>query len=472
MSGQNTTFEVGSEAGLRFVGQWCGQASGTAAERTRGKLSVQLEGVPIWGGSDAAQGIDWAWIELLEWMTTSWPYLLWEESYPWPLKPRTPMALGTELDKQGDQMAEVDFEALAEEVDTFLETHDLALGLGGISLPAFRLLREGNCFVVSNPGRTARVDANEVITALEALGETLRKRLDPKKDGRSRQAVGAWGLRGASDHDQFLSVYTGWSTEDVEFLKGADAQTDADRTVFEPTEILAAARLAGPLVEPAELSAWFEQIRGVKHHTTPLLDDLGSSLDEDLQRITNLRAWEQGVRLAQQVRPRLPGGTVEKPLDVDQAARNLGIEIGDLEPPGPRELDAVAVWGPNHGPVIFVNRKGRHARSHLGRRASIAHELCHLLVDRSRSLPLADVIGGHGSLFLESRANAFAADLLLPQTVIRDLHTAGDMTTKSCSSLFRRFRVSRQLGALQVLNSRVSLDFETRSQMQTWSRRG
>jgi Zn-dependent peptidase ImmA (M78 family) len=52
-------------------------------------------------------------------------------------------------------------------------------------------------------------------------------------------------------------------------------------------------------------------------------------------------------------------------------------------------IDAVACWGPRHGPAVLLNREGRHAHTERGARATLAHEICHLLIDRQGSLPLA-----------------------------------------------------------------------------------
>ena len=109
-------------------------------------------------------------------------------------------------------------------------------------------------------------------------------------------------------------------------------------------------------------------------------------------------------------------GIVEdQKVDVESVLERLGVEVRTvgLHCEG---LDAVAAWG-SHGPVVVVNPDGMHAKSAAGRRATLAHELCHLLLDRERRLPVADVQGrsvrpSHARL--ERRANAFAAEFLLP----------------------------------------------------------
>ena len=48
-------------------------------------------------------------------------------------------------------------------------------------------------------------------------------------------------------------------------------------------------------------------------------------------------------------------------------------------------------------------------------RATFAHEIAHLLLDRTTALPLAEVLGGRPVGNTEERARAFAAQLLLPK---------------------------------------------------------
>ena len=52
------------------------------------------------------------------------------------------------------------------------------------------------------------------------------------------------------------------------------------------------------------------------------------------------------------------------------------------------------------------------------RRFTLAHELCHLLVDRDKGARLAIVSGPWAPLDVERRANAFAAALLMPEAAV------------------------------------------------------
>jgi Zn-dependent peptidase ImmA (M78 family) len=121
-----------------------------------------------------------------------------------------------------------------------------------------------------------------------------------------------------------------------------------------------------------------------------------------------------------------------------------------------REIDALAFWGPKHGPAVVVNQNGKHSRSQAGRRATLAHEIFHLIVDRARNLPLADIIGGNVVEQLEHRARAFAAELLLPHRVAYEEFLKTDESlhevSQSLGSMMKGFRVSRWIAAYQLKN--------------------
>ena len=61
-----------------------------------------------------------------------------------------------------------------------------------------------------------------------------------------------------------------------------------------------------------------------------------------------------------------------------------------------------------------------------GRRFSFAHELCHILHDRSYGMKLAMATGPWAPRDLEKRANAFAAMFIMPTDLVRTLF--GGMT--------------------------------------------
>lgn len=95
----------------------------------------------------------------------------------------------------------------------------------------------------------------------------------------------------------------------------------------------------------------------------------------------------------------------------------LGIELAEvqLEDEG---VDGVAAKVPGSMAVIAVNRSGRFSRTAVGRRMTIAHELCHLLFDVDAQGQVGVVSNPWAPYAAERRANSFAAMLLLPEAAL------------------------------------------------------
>ena len=125
--------------------------------------------------------------------------------------------------------------------------------------------------------------------------------------------------------------------------------------------------------------------------------------------------WEQGYDLAESLHDvlDLAGDWV----DIRTLIRNLGIHQlwRDLNDTGIRGCSIV---GPQYRPSIVINRSSRYSRSPVGVRFTIAHELCHLLYDRSHARKLAIASGPWAPAGIEKRANAFAAMFLMPPDLI------------------------------------------------------
>lgn len=94
------------------------------------------------------------------------------------------------------------------------------------------------------------------------------------------------------------------------------------------------------------------------------------------------------------------------------------------------ETDSIrggAVAGEGFSPRIAINRTHYFNDNESGRRFTIAHELCHVLFDRTRARRVAHASSGGpwAARGIEQRANAFAAYLLMPRTLVLE-HLAGE----------------------------------------------
>jgi Zn-dependent peptidase ImmA (M78 family) len=154
--------------------------------------------------------------------------------------------------------------------------------------------------------------------------------------------------------------------------------------------------------------------------------------------------WESGYHLARQVRAEL-GHKETGYLDIETTVKDLGIEICDVSLTDPGIL-AVCVGSPQYGPLIAINvaRQDAEDPSASGRRITLAHELCHLLFDRTRMRGFARFEGGaaESDRLIEMRANAFAVELLAPADSFKKPDGTW-MTEEEATSLSALLEVSK-----------------------------
>jgi Zn-dependent peptidase ImmA (M78 family)/transcriptional regulator with XRE-family HTH domain len=154
------------------------------------------------------------------------------------------------------------------------------------------------------------------------------------------------------------------------------------------------------------------------------------------------RDVDQGAALAEAARGIL--GAAGTATIADQSTddlltaweRTFGVDIAITHlPPG---LDGLA-WQAGHFRLILVNRTDRWTRQ----RFTIAHELGHILARDAQELLLeAEVAPGRQTGASEIRANAFAANLLLPEDELREACSSTPQTDESFGRLVVAFRVS------------------------------
>ena len=81
-------------------------------------------------------------------------------------------------------------------------------------------------------------------------------------------------------------------------------------------------------------------------------------------------------------------------------------------------IRGVALAGEGFSPKIVINLAHVYNSNEEGKRFTIGHELCHILFDRTRARRISHVSGSWAPRGIEKRANAFAAYLLMPRTLI------------------------------------------------------
>jgi Zn-dependent peptidase ImmA (M78 family) len=441
---------------------WEGEPTGTAADATRGQLRVAVRGNPVWYGETSDHGFEWSWVELVEFLGESWRYLVLEEGTPLGVAidtaPRMLAAAEAVLEADGPAAASADRELLY----AFTHTHDLSEAVQGANLPAIWVIRDGSNGWICTPGWIGRVPVDELLKMLVQLGDAIIARLASSTDMRAVAALGAWNSRQQLSRLEIIEAATGYPAELVADVESAFlADDERDWHVARSDVLLAAARLLGPL-PLATLAPILTAVRRIPPVATPVLDELSRHALEVLEAAQHEQPYEQGYTLALWLRAQHGIEQASGRVDPDALLSNWGVPTEqialDLV-----DLDAIGCWGDHHGPGIVLNTDGAHAQSVGGLRATLAHEIAHLLVDRAGSLPLAEVLGGRTARHVEQRARAFAAELLLPRARAASLFVEpGIALDRALADVMSVYGVSSEVVAWQVRNSREPVEERVR----------
>lgn len=154
----------------------------------------------------------------------------------------------------------------------------------------------------------------------------------------------------------------------------------------------------------------------------------------------------EAVREAQAVLEVYWGGydICQTPVDPVIIARDLGINV--YETRMPNDLSGCIVKEPERGPEIFVNSQ----HSPVRQRFTVAHELGHYFgrgqIGKDEFYLRRDDLASSGTDPEEIYANAFAAELLAPEIVVRRLVGQG----------WNRLQIAKHLGiSLESLGYRL-----------------
>lgn len=484
------TIQLGSDAGLgielRFLPDAPFGLDESAASRrvpndlAWAELQVAVQGQPIWYQQDTDQDeprpVTWTLVDLLDGLARIWPWIMVEESYPIPIEPEHPGKMMREAENRWEAEAQQTAELEEERLFDFRHRHDLSLLMRGIFLPPLWFLREGNECLIWSPELASgiRQPMKEVGQILTQLGDGISQQVASSQDARAMQAVTRWQARHHVLSDLYLQLATGLDATELKELTNADdARQQAE--YFELTgsldpvprgnELLLAARMTANYLPPSGQRALLEHIRSIPPAVTPELDSLTAEVPRPS---TQEEPHQQGYDLARWLRDKL-GMRVDDRADPEGLLQAWGVVVGGEKIDA--GLDAVAVWGTQHGPAVLLNTHERsRASSQNGRRTTLAHEICHLLLDRSRTLPAAEVLGGQAPRYAEKRANAFAAEWLLPRSEAERVCRAAADVIEAAQQLERDFTVSKRVVYHQISNSALgdTLTHPERKRLEAW----
>lgn len=424
-----------------------------------------LNGTPFWfsNSEENPKPVSWTWVDFLEHLAENWSALIVEQSYPFTWLDQHASHPGEMWEKaelrwsiRGDTVADVEEPLLF----AFHHRHNLSAGWKGISLPGLYWLRVGNSVWLSPEDRAPiRASFADCATSLETMGNKLAEAYAGSNNLRVAAAVQAWNNRKRALRDDFFTYSTGLTSQQLTVIEhgspraqfwGVTEWDSWELVAANDSELLAAARMTRGILEPTAIASLVEIVRRAPRYDSPYLDAVGIDAVRYLETLEHTYAHESGYRLAEWFRNRIEL-KIGEPFDVEKFLSSLGVPIV-IAQFGSDHIEALACFN-SPGSCIILNDDRAYAHSKHRLRMTLAHELCHFLVDRAAALPMAEVLGGGVDSFVERRASAFAAELLLPRAATVIAREKGEMTLQGKLRFLQdQFQVSKRVACAQIFN--------------------
>jgi Zn-dependent peptidase ImmA (M78 family)/transcriptional regulator with XRE-family HTH domain len=215
---------------------------------------------------------------------------------------------------------------------------------------------------------------------------------------------------------------TGLELERLAYLFGRDMREFFAEEFHEEDALVALFRAYPDMARQTNVVGTLRRCLALAREVTNLERLLG--IDRDLGAIASYplpvprSKWEavrQGERVAQAERHRLQLGLA--PLaNTTELLETQGVRTAQINLP--EDISGVTLIEPNGGLSVLANQR-HHV---LRRRFSYAHEYAHVLLDRERRGTISRVVDRDS--FSEVRANAFAANFLMPEEGVWQFVTA------------------------------------------------
>ena len=442
--------------GLKVYIKW---EPARATPATTASLSVFIDGDAIWPVEGEQEvGLDVQIDDFLAYLSEYWKPLVLRQTYPIPISVDRPSLFRSAAESRWEDKPSTVVEREDQLVCDFEDAHNLARCFAGFfDLPPLWLLRSSDRFVVDTQSKIRSVAFQQAYSELSRVGDEIAAHLNgahPKWE----KLIDRWNARDGGSPAVLLAWSTSLERRIAEKFAAEGvltAPTNVTDAAKDNDELRMAARMASAL--PADqIKQILDLVRGFEHSKAPDLDDLSSRASAYIdEKFNNHRAHEQGEAAADFVRQHLRISSNDY-FDIFDVVEKLGAGVyhQNVEP---TTLDALAVWGGKFGPAVLLNSNSPRASKKFDRRparVTLAHELCHLLLDRGHALSAVDILNSRMPLAIERRARSFAGELLLPSSVTVEIWKAAQSPK------------SRE-GLLEVVKT-LQFDFGVTRAVATW----
>lgn len=444
----------------------------------KGRLLLRIHDDDLWSNEKDGKtvGVDEYWDGLLHHLAKYWHHLQAEQIYPLGNNPPSPADF---LDKA---LADLDWTfrppeelyPLERKIIAFSDRHNLAAGMPEIHLPPVFFMREGNDMRVVAELCDIRIPHQQAMAQLEAMGNAIAAVVSPQSS-RGQGILNKWENRHKPLSDVTVLALTMGMTEGRVTALAANDDIHAmfgQPSLTAPSPMQIATRMTQHALLDDELREILMRISNLQMtRTDGKYERLREQAVRFLDDIRSERAFSQGYALAQWLRQKLKINDLEM-VDPEFLLGQWNVTIQNTRVS--ELIDALALWdGDSAG--IMVNSRGLKAQHAWGRRSSLAHEIAHLLVDTNHALPSVEILGGRMPPLVEKRANAFAAEFLLPRSQViafAPAEISPQTLRELVENLSEKFAVGHILTAHQVENAlQDQLDHQCRMFLDRYTKR-
>ena len=302
---------------------------------------------------------------------------------------------------------------------------------------------------VSEPAETLRLQRESLGLTIESLGKITNLPVEKILDAESSDTVTSIHIL------EKLAVSLGLDERLLSFTPGANGDRKLAlrlKTLGEEPKFTS--RVVATLAE----CAWvLSTQKRLDFSLSIQCDSTASFLPNENYGGLGYPPWRRGYRLADQTREILGLGEFSPIASLRSLCNTIGIPVIQAVLP---ENFAGATIAVNSQRAIVVNTKGYNENVWV-RRATIAHELGHLLwdpIEYLKSLRVDEYDNIHFSQAssldrVEARANAFAIELLAPTHVVDDIYYERDDPADGLRHVMEWFGISYTAAKLHISNA-------------------
>lgn len=421
-----------------------------------GAFQLWVNGTNLCLHNEQGEDVDavhWYLLPLLEWIVVNWDPLLHEERLPvratggnaaHSLRTTGPLAIRQENDQA------------SAEWDEWWQRHCLQASRSGGPFPEIFFRRTRDSIEISwlsdaVPGvpsdymrfaaseGMARLEPEQVAVPIfqavtEVIGELSTRRVASTRIAQLREALRvipdpgrraqrlAWiaglGRRAEAVADSWKTLVKSASRFPAEIANGlvGNGTTDSSPVVGSAPAAALLFGAASPSVSESDIDKLIDVLASAITDPREETSELASLVEDAPMARWGRGIHEQGYELADDALAALDIDNDDW-VDVEAVVMRLGIEIQENAFTD-RAIRAISIAGMGFSPCIVLNSAYHWNRQQEVRRFSLAHELCHILADRDRARRVVVGTGAWAPRDIERRANAFAANFLMPPRLI------------------------------------------------------